>query len=770
MDTRFSLILHKISSFCLYAVIFLIPLFFLPFTLDILELNKYFLFYFLVLLSLVCYFGRAIIRKVFEFRSTPLDIPLLALWVVFLLVSLLSEERYLSFFGDFGLINLSFIGFSLMLIFYFLITQLIVSMEQTIKMLYVFLLSGGLASLYFILRTFNLLKIPALNFVLPSNLAHSSSAIFGIFLAVVSLVALAVLALKKKKHAADIFIFVALLLSLVAMTAIGFKLIWIILAVSVFLLLVFFLTYVDYVNTLWTSFGFAILVVSLLFIFLGTPQFLTVRLPVEVSLAPQVSWEIVFKALTADAKTFIFGSGPSTFVYDFSAFRPAVFNNNFAWNIRFHQPYSSAFDWVATTGLLGTLTLLFTVLMALGLVITIWYKQILELRHKKKLAEPAEQVALQESPLLFWGLVAGWLTLLLAFFLTNFSLVLWVLFWAFLGLMNTAGLVFSKRAVEVRSFSLKASPQYALATSFGFILIFTLIIVLGVYEGRYFIGEVVYTRALRKPLDQRIVDLQKAVNLNANRGAFYLTLAEAFLNKAAEVNRKTNDLNQVTPLVASAVNSARAATDKSPNNVATWEYLSTMYANARPIAPEANSWVISSLEKAVTLESTNPVFYVGLGDAKFLQKRYTESKEDYQKAIDLKPDLTVAYMRMAMVQEAQNDISGAIATMEKGLNYGRQDTSYVFQLGRYYFNRGQKNDLPLAELAFRRAIALNPNYSDALFSLGFLYEKQNFDSQALQLYRRVLELNPGNKDIKKKIDALIGVLAPAPAPEAPKKK
>lgn len=769
MDTRFSLILHKISSFCLYAIVFVVPLFFLPFTQDILELNKYFLFYFLVLLSLVCYFGRAIIRKVFEFRSTPLDIPLLALWAVFLLVSLLSKEQYLSFFGDFGLINLSFIGFSLMLVFYFLINQLVVNAAQVIKMLYTFLFSGALASLYFILGSFKLLKIPGLSFVLPVNLVHGSATVFGIFLAVVSLVALAILALKKKRHVADIFVFGALVLSLVALTAIGFKLIWIIVAIALFLMLVFFLTYVDYVNTIWTSVGFAVLVASLLFIFLGTPQLLTVKLPVEVSLAPQVSWDIVFKTLAYDAKTFIFGSGPSTFVYDFSQFRPAAFNNNFAWNVRFHQPYSSSFDWVATTGILGTLALLFTVLMALGLVITIWYKQVLELRRRRKADEVVESGSLQESPLLFWGLAAGWLTLLIAFFLTNFSLVLWVLFWAFLGLMSAAGQGFSKRAVEPRSFSLKASPQYALVTSFGFILVFTVIIVLGVYEGRYFAGEVVYARALKKPLDQRIAGLQNAVSLNANRGAFYLTLAESFLNKAAEVNQKTNDLNQVTPLVASAVNSAKVATDKAPNNVATWEYLSTMYANARPIAPEANNWVMASLETAVSLESTNPVFYVGLGDAKFLLKRYTEAKEDYQKAIDLKPDLTVAYMRLAMMQDAQNDIGGAIATLEKGLNYGRQDASYVFQLGRYYFNRGQKNDLPLAELAFRRAIALNPNYSDALFSLGFLYEKQNFDAQALELYRKVLLLNPGNKDIKKKIDALIGAPAPAPA-EEPKKK
>lgn len=761
MDTRFSAFLGKTSTFCLYLVILLTPLFFLPFSLDVLELNKYFLFYFLILISLISFLGRAVVRKVLEFRRTPLDIPVLAVWGTFLLASLLSKERYLSFFGDFGFMGLSFIGFSMMVIFYFLVTQNIIKINQVVATLYAFLASAGLSGLYFILKSFGLVKLLQL-----WNVTNNSNTLFGIYLVIALLLALGMLTVKKEKLWRDILTFVGLVLSLMALVLIGFKLVWVILAAGLFLMLIFFLTYVDQVNTVWTSFGFAVLLGSLLFIFLGTPQLLTVRLPVEVSLGAKASWEIGFKTLTSSAKPFIFGSGPATFVYDYSQYRPEAFNNNFAWNVRFRQPYSSAFNWMAEVGVLGAVAMLAVVLMVLGLIISTLFKNIVELRRRKRAAiDVATDFAkLKDSPFIFWSIVTVWLTLLISFFFVNFGLVQWFLFWFFMSLMITASAHMNKKEVEVMSVSLKASPQYALITSFGLIFTFTIIVVLGVYLGRFFAAEVVYARALQQPLDQRLITLQQAVTLNGSRVEFYLALADSYLNKASEINQKGGDMNQITQAVAAAVNSAKAATGVSPNNVATWEYLSTMYANARAVAPEANSWVMSSLERAITLESTNPVFYVGLGNAKLLEKRYTEAKHDFEKAIKLKPDLVIAYVRLALLSESQNNVNDAISALERGLNYGRQDAGYIFQLGRYYFNRNQKDDYGLAELAFRRAIALNPNYSDALFSLAYLYEKTNHKSEALQLYKRVLELNPDNKDLKAKISSL----SSSPAPEEPK--
>lgn len=758
MDTLATKILAGVTKYALYLIIFLVPLFFLPYTIEGFELNKYFLFYILTLLALICWLARSVFRKTVEIRRTALDVPLLILWGVFFITALFSQERYLSFFGDFSFLGLSFIGLTVMLIFYFLIVQTFSGIKQVLTALNLFLLAGSLSALYFILRVAGLLswvkKIPLPDF----NLTNSANTQFGLFLAIIMTLSLALLTARKRNLKLDIFFFLVFGLSGAALVMIGFKLIWIVAAIALFLALVFLMTYLEKTRNIWLSVAFGVLVMALLFALLGVPRFLSSPLPVEVSLSSGVSWDLAVSTLTDSARNFLFGSGPGTFIFDFSKYRPADFNNNFAWNIRFRSPWSGALEWLMTTGLFGSLALLLTVLMVLGLAVATFLRHILELRRKKKVAaeEEAPVESFTNSPLIFWGLIAGWLISLIIFFISVFGLVHWLVFWLFLGLMIAAGAHLAKTEMPPLFISLKTSPQYALVTSFGFILIFTAIIVAGVYLGRFFTAEVVYARALAKPLDERLVSLAQAVNLNPNRVLFHLTLADSFIAKAAEVANRVNDVNQVSNLVASAVQATRLAADKAPNNVATWEFLSNMYATARPFAPEANNWVITSLEKAVALEPTNPTFYVTLGNAKLLEKRYSEAKDDFEKAISLKPDLLMAYVRLAILKEAQNDLSGAVAALERGLGYGRQDAGYVFQLGRYYFNRAQKGDYGLAELAYRRAIALNPNYSDALFGLALLYERTNNKGPALELYRRVLQLNPGNKDIKKKIDQLSG--------------
>ncbi|MEK9183374.1 MAG: tetratricopeptide repeat protein [Patescibacteria group bacterium] len=757
METFFTRILNSLTKLSLYLAIFLTPIFFLPFTADILEVNKYFLFYFLIILALMTWLARAVSRKIFEFKRTPLDIPLAAMWLVFLVVSLVSEERYLSFFGEFSSLSLSFFGLTALLFFYFLIVQNLRNINQILLAVYLLMFSGALSALYLILPVF--LRLGNW-FFLPKTwpvygLVNSSNTLSGVFLVVIFSLALAFLTIKKRSLALDVFYFLVLLLTGAAIVMIGFKIVWVAMVAAIFLMLIFFLTYMERVRTIWTSVAFGILVVSLLFIFFGTPKILTMPLPVEVSLSSSTSVGLILDALKDSARHFLFGSGPSTFIFDFSKYRALDFNSNFAWNIRFRQPYSSALDWLATTGLLGALSLLLVVLMVLGLIVSTWLKHFLELRRKKKIEESSAAVApFQSSPLIFWTIVGAWLILLISFFFINFSLAHWLMFWLFLGLLVGAGAHLAKIEMPELSFSLKTSPQYAMASSFGFILIFTAIIVVGIFLGRYFTAEIVYARSLNKPLDGRIAGLQKAAEFNPNRVLFHLALAEAFLKKAVEETGKTNDLNQVASLVASAVQAAKLATDKAPNNVATWEYLSTMYANARSIAPEANNWTIGALEKAIALEPTNPLFYIAIGNAKLFERRYTEAKEDFEKAISLKPNLLDGYLRLATLKEAQNDINGAIVALERGLGYGAQDPVYLFQLGRYYFNRAQKGDYDLAEMAFRRAVDFNPNYSDALFALGLFYEKRGDNNQALEWYKKVLILNPGNKDIKKKIDNL----------------
>ncbi|MCX6779514.1 MAG: tetratricopeptide repeat protein [Candidatus Magasanikbacteria bacterium] len=775
MENKFTLVLNWITTVCLYLIVFLSPLFFLPVTSEKFELNKYFLFYFLTLLALLGFLGKMVIKKGFEIKRTPLDIPLLILWAFYLIVALFSQDKYLSFFGNFGSLGLSFVGFSLMLVFYFLMVQSFSSVKQILKLFYTILLSGFLSAVYFLVAASGLIKWT--EFGLPQfNLFNSSNIVFGFFVSLIFILSLGFLAIKKKAVAQNILVLLVVLASLAVLLLLGFKSIWIVTAVGLFLLAIFFIGHLENSSPILNSLMLFFLVVSLLFVFLGEPKFLTKNLPLEVSLSPGLSWSIAYETLMTSPRNFIFGTGPGTFVYDFSQFRPDNMNLNFAWNVRFNQPYSSSFDWLATHGFIMSLIFLGVVSLIFGFLITIWVKYVLRLNSQKKFfGEEAETSGeYQLSPLFFWLISCGWLLMLISFFLVNFGIAQWIIFWTLLALMINASVYITKLNWSVLIISLKTTPQYALLTSFTFIVLFSALIVLGVYLGRFYTAEVFYAEGLTKNYDGRLQNFSQSLSYNTYQPQFYLGLADAFLGKAEEVASQGGTASVVSQYLASAVNSAKKATEIAPNNVATWEFLSNMYSNARSIAPEANSWVISALERATQLEKNNPLFYLSLGNAKLIEKRYSEAKDDFEKALSLKPDLLLGYVNLAALNEAQDNMNAAVSSLERGLAYGSNNAEYLVYLGRYYFNRAAKNDYGMAELAFKKAIILNPNYSDALYSLAYLYEKQGFKSQSMELYRRVLELNPNNKEIMQKVGEVSASepveISTSTLPVAPNKK
>jgi tetratricopeptide (TPR) repeat protein len=66
-------------------------------------------------------------------------------------------------------------------------------------------------------------------------------------------------------------------------------------------------------------------------------------------------------------------------------------------------------------------------------------------------------------------------------------------------------------------------------------------------------------------------------------------------------------------------------------------------------------------------------------------------------------------------------------------------------------------------------LELQPNYSNALYSIGLLYETRGDKATALKYYYKVKDLNPNNQDILNKIKSLMGG-APAQTSQTINKK
>lgn len=751
--------LTKIIKLSVYGVILLTPIFFLPFTFEYLEFNKQYLLAALVLTGVLAWIGRAVVEKEVRFYRTPLDIPLVAFWLIILVSGILSQDRNLSFLGSFDNMTIGVIPLTFYILFYFLVTNTLVKMEDIRRVNILVLSSGLIASLFFFLQISGFFKALDLPWRF-HNTVSSLNTPFGVFAITCLVLALNALFVKKKNIRSDIFWFISFAVFLATLLLIGFKPVWIVAAAALFLLLVLGMSHLEEIRTSWVTVSFAILVVALIFVLLGVPQFLTANLPLEVTLSQSASWKLATETLGSSLKQFILGSGPATFVYDFAKFRPESLNLTFAWNVRFTNPGSTFINLLATLGFLGTVSFVLIILLALGTVVFVWMKKSFKRDGAFSRAKSShDEDSVFSSSTLFFGMTVGWLSLLAASFFLVFSTTLWILFFLYLGgLMIIARHLLNTNEKPV-IISLKTSPEYALASSFIFILVFSGVIVFGIFLGRFYIANVSYATSVKAAaageFDRVIESSAQAAQYHPSSANYHIALARGYLLKAsAESRSPAPDTSAIASLVASAVNEARIATDLAPLNVRTWETLATMYENARSIAPNAVDWAIAALDRAVELESSNPNHFLRRGNLKFLLQKYDDAKSDYEESIRLKANHIDAFIRLALLEEVRKDLDAAIMRMSDAFRFAPQDPEILFQLGRLLYNRNTGNDMTLAEQAFRGAIQFNPNHSNALFSLATLLERGGDKQDALGFYRRVLQLNPDNEEVRAKVRAL----------------
>jgi tetratricopeptide (TPR) repeat protein len=100
------------------------------------------------------------------------------------------------------------------------------------------------------------------------------------------------------------------------------------------------------------------------------------------------------------------------------------------------------------------------------------------------------------------------------------------------------------------------------------------------------------------------------------------------------------------------------------------------------------------------------------------------------------------------------------------------DVGALFQLGFLYY---KNNQFDFAKQVFERVVQLSPNYSNARYFLGLIYDRENLKdkSKAIEQFLKIAELNPDNNEIKLIIanleagkPALYKIVPPAQAPQS----
>jgi Tfp pilus assembly protein PilF len=474
-----------------------------------------------------------------------------------------------------------------------------------------------------------------------------------------------------------------------------------------------------------------LLVVSLFF------GFLKISIPglpltsLEVSPSHRATFEIASQTLKNynPPVSWFFGSGPGTFVFDYSKFKSKTLNQTNFWAVRFSSGSSEILDRLATTGILGLISLLAILIMFFWLAI--------------------KHFALTIKPLSL-GIFAGWLGVTVCLFFYPANLSLSFLFWVFIA--SFIALVSDK----FKEWTFESSSRIAILTSFIFVFVLILGVSLLFLAGQRYLAEVRYFQGLeavqRGDNQTGINYLLRAISYSGGKqDNYWRDISQIYLFRInEELQRK--DLSKeeisgiITPLLTNVVGSARAATDASPKNVANWTVRGFVYRNLTNLIGGADEWAIKSYEEAVKLEPANPYLYTELGRVYLAKNDFEKAKENFQKAIDLKADYAPAHFQLAMVFVAEGKTDEAIEKLEATKQVAPFDQGLAFQLGMIYY---QKEDFDKARGEFERAVSLDPNYSNARYFLGLIYDRQKQKEKAIEQFEKIAELNPDNEEVKK---------------------
>jgi arylsulfatase A-like enzyme/Tfp pilus assembly protein PilF len=119
--------------------------------------------------------------------------------------------------------------------------------------------------------------------------------------------------------------------------------------------------------------------------------------------------------------------------------------------------------------------------------------------------------------------------------------------------------------------------------------------------------------------------------------------------------------------------------------------------------------------------------------------RSREAMEAYRQVIARRPDMGLAYRRLAYIQWDLGAAAEAIATLQEATAKLGPDVETDIRLGTYFAETGNaKAALPLLQ----RATAAAPGNTEAMNALGIAYARDGRPDEALATFARILQVDP----------------------------
>jgi O-antigen ligase/tetratricopeptide (TPR) repeat protein len=671
MRNQISAYLDYAITFVLFIVAGLTPLIFLNQMTEFYEMPKLVFLIVTTVILIGAWIFSWIVKGKIVITRTPLDVPLLILLVVILISTFFSASHPIALYGNFPRVNGSAVSWIIYILLYFVTVSHLKDLTKIRMFLNVLYVSAIIVAFFTLLAFFHLFLpfdfAKALNFT-PTGSTFSTIAFLLLLLP------LPLLSVIHPNKYLPVPLAVAIVI-LFGATIILTGSVASILALLAAFAFCFFLSKPHQVRKTFLFFLLPVVVLAFVTFLAYVPfggnalQQLESNFPKEIQIPFTTSWVVSVSAFR-DAP--FFGTGPGSYLFNFTTYKPVDFNTLPYWNFAFDTAYNEFLEVLGTLGIFGFLSLLLIVIV---IIVNSW----------KNLAVDTQDARQDNTHILIPAMAVSALMIIVVFAIHDATLVSTVVSFFIIAVLMMSQRSIRERVTEL-SLGIKASTvdnkQFDLFPVILFIVYVIVAIPVLYKTGTMVAGDVYHHLALVSANTngaQTYQDLQKAETLSPQIDLYRVdmeqtnfALANAIAAKAIPQNGKpatitAQDRQTIQTLLAQSINEGQASIALSPRSSRDWEVLASIYQNISGVAQNALAFSLAAYSQAVRLDPLNPTLRLNIGGIYYSVKNYDLATRFYTDSANLKPDYTNAYYNLAVAYRDKGDLQDALVVANQAV-------------------------------------------------------------------------------------------------------
>lgn len=647
--------------------VFALPLVFLPNTSDASEFPKQVFLITASLLLSALWLIKNFLQGQVKITRTPLDLPILAFLATHILATIFAPTWYNSLVGIFGFAHPSLATIASTAVIYFVITSNLTSLKDVTNIAYAAILGTGLTILAALLNFFNWPILP-IDFTRVRSFTLVGTPLTGAVLAAFLMPTTLGLLVQHEKqsggnvtYAKQLFLWLVTILSGLYIILINSTGVYVILAVGVAVFLLFSRkeNIKDQVSWL-AAISVPLAIVALVWL---SPQ-LKDKLPTMVNvpalnmtqLDHNSSWFVVANTIREHP---FFGSGPGTFLYDFTRFRPLGYNQTPLWNFRFANASNEYFTLMATTGIIGFLAVLYLALNFLRFVLNKVLINRQSANHSLKL-----------------GIGASLLAMMIGLAFTSTQITTLFMPFIFLALLAVIEKATGDNTMPDLNLSIKVVSDTNASTTSDlvptiFLVPGIVLVAIGLFlTYALYNANTLYVKGVlafsQNKGDEAFNNFTKAVQNNPYQDVYRLARGQTAyaIANAISASQPADQLTEqqkqtVTTFVNAAIRESRNAAAANPLNVVNWQALAQIYKSLAGAVKGADQSSLQAYLQAMQADTINPQLRLDLGGLFYAAENYDRAIAYFQDAVNLKPDLANAHYNLANALVKKRDFNNA---------------------------------------------------------------------------------------------------------------